>query len=208
MNRVKNSGELPWLLIGGGCFILVVVIIIVVYFTVIKTPEEIASATASSPAPAPIPVNRGRYVKLVGPTKVSGSVLNIAEMKIYAGGNDNIAKNKIVTMSSTLKGYPSTQLVDDIANNFAHTNGTEDPWMEVDLGSEHDITKIVVYNRTDCCSGRTAGSTLQILDKDKNVTWTSEVFKNKDGGITYQNNHDGKPLFVAKPPVTTIFDSE
>src|SRR5262249_14940778 len=54
-----------------------------------------------------------------------------------------------------------------------HTEeNTKDPWWEVDLGAEHPIDSIVIYNRTEgYLSGRLNGFTLKVLDRGRNVVF-------------------------------------
>lgn len=49
----------------------------------------------------------------------------------------------------------------------AHTAGTEPdrrPWWMVDLGGQHHVDEVVIYNRTDCCGQRLADFDVQVLD--------------------------------------------
>jgi hypothetical protein len=43
-----------------------------------------------------------------------------------------------------------------------HTNNTPDAWMQVDLGGDKVISKIVIYNRTACCMDRINGCNLVV----------------------------------------------
>ena len=40
------------------------------------------------------------------------------------------------------------------------------------LGKEYDISKIIVYTRTDCCQSRIQNSNIILLDSQKNVIQT------------------------------------
>ena len=44
-----------------------------------------------------------------------------------------------------------------------HSQAGPSEWWYVDLGASFDISRIVVYNRTDCCAGRLADATLAIF---------------------------------------------
>jgi hypothetical protein len=41
----------------------------------------------------------------------------------------------------------------------------EGAWWEVDLGQDVDVTKVIVYNRLDCCSERLSKSEVLLLDE-------------------------------------------
>ena len=64
--------------------------------------------------------------------------------------------------SSTGWGGVASRAVDgDTNGNYSarsrsvtHTGKMSNPWWEVDLGVKYDITRIEIWNRTDCCSSR------------------------------------------------------
>lgn len=33
----------------------------------------------------------------------------------------------------------------------AHTRGEIQPWLKIDLQAIHDVKKVIIYNRQDCC---------------------------------------------------------
>ena len=77
----------------------------------------------------------------------------------------NVALNKPATQSSTYpnsngRNFGAENAVDgntdgnSYSNSLSHTLGDTDPWWEVDLGSEHDLLAIKLWNRTDCCADR------------------------------------------------------
>jgi len=53
---------------------------------------------------------------------------------------------------------------------FFHTQETDRPWLEIDLGAEHVIRSVTLVNRTDCCEMRAVPVDVQILKGD---TWRS-----------------------------------
>ena len=175
---------------------------------VIQTTSVQPVQTTVPPTTAPPTSVTGRYVKLVGLTNSTNKLLNIGEIRVFAGGLTNIAKNKPVTMSSQYaSNFSGANLVDERDDTFAHTAGTEDPWMLIDLGVDSQISKIVVTNRKDCCGGRSIGSTLQILDSAKNVIWTSKPFTGQNGVTSYLDSYQGNPQYVAYPPSTAVSDN-
>ena len=63
------------------------------------------------------------------------------------------------TQSTTWQNMYSTRgssnAVDgNTTGSCAHTAGQLDPWWRVQLPGPHMITKVVLYNRSDCCSER------------------------------------------------------
>jgi hypothetical protein len=172
-------------IIIGGVVLLLVVIGLVVYFTMMKGGEPIVGPTVA-PAP-PTGPPKGRYVKLEqtiaydgGATRDDGTtqgdvndknkVINLAELEVFDVSGTNLASGKTVTGSSehsSTHGYMN--LTDDNKTNFAHTKGrTEEEidYLQVDLGTEKEIKKLVITNRTSCCKNRAVGIKAVILAAD------------------------------------------
>ena len=122
----------------------------------------------------------GRYVKLVqtvaydanasGNVDDKNKIINLAELEVFDESGTNLAASKPVTGSSE---YSSTHgyinLTDGNKTNFAHTKGrTEEEidYLQVDLGSEKEIKKLVITNRTSCCKSRAVGVKAVILSSD------------------------------------------
>ncbi len=73
----------------------------------------------------------------------------------------NLALNKATTQSSTYANGVASLAVDGNragtspwTADLQHTNIEFQPWWQVDLGEVSAIEELVIYNRTDCCSGR------------------------------------------------------
>ena len=50
--------------------------------------------------------------------------------------------------------------------SVTHTNEEAAPWWQIDLGSSHVISKIRLWNRTDCCSSRLSDYFVFVSDTD------------------------------------------
>lgn len=78
------------------------------------------------------------------------------------------------TQSSTDYGGTADRAVDDgtngafSGNSVSHTTEEAQPWWQTDLGSVRDTSRIVVWNRTDCCAGRL--SDFWVLTSDRPIT--------------------------------------
>ena len=166
------------LIIGGVLFLMLIVIGVVAYFMMMKDGEPILGPTAG-PAPVAGPP-KGRHVKLVhtvaydesaeGNVDEKNKIINLAELEVFDASGTNLAAGKTVTGSSE---YPAphlwSNLTDGNKTNFAHTLGrtpSEYDSMQVDLGAEKEIKKIVITNRTDCCKNRAVGVKAVILAAD------------------------------------------
>lgn len=72
----------------------------------------------------------------------------------------NLAPNKVVSQSSLAWGGFARYAID--GNNdgnwgnstVSHTDLEQSPWLSVDLGKEHYIDRLRLWNRTDCCTER------------------------------------------------------
>ncbi|MGH1427281.1 MAG: RHS repeat-associated core domain-containing protein, partial [Arenicella sp.] len=64
----------------------------------------------------------------------------------------NIALNKIAEQSSTAVGWTADRAVNGAFNDSTHTVNQNQPWWQVDLGSQSEIQTVRVHKRSDCCS--------------------------------------------------------
>ncbi|MGH0034101.1 MAG: discoidin domain-containing protein [Myxococcota bacterium] len=106
-----------------------------------------------------------------------------------ADAQTNVAPGGVATQSSDWihGGVPASadRAIDGNTNgNFgalsvSHTAGGEadpSPFWELDLGADHQIDEIVLWNRTDCCAERLYLFTVRIADDAGNVTSLGKVF--------------------------------
>ena len=145
----------------------------------------------------------GRFVKL---SQSTGGIINIAELQVLQD-QVNIAKGKIVTMSSGWAGnvYPGSLVVDENITNFAHTSGGESlpSWIMVDLGWSQPIDSIRVVNRRDAhTTGRILGAKLEIIDNLTTI-WSSDAFKSKRGSAVPVDENIGFVTCECKLPSST-----
>ncbi|MBT3636433.1 MAG: DUF1553 domain-containing protein [Opitutae bacterium] len=108
-----------------------------------------------------LPVRKGplkaRYVRIVNPDKQS--YLHLAEVEVYQGGK-NLARAGKATQISTGYNGPAKLAIDGntngdyfVSKSVTHTAKADGPWLEIDLGSEQAIDRILVFNRTDGAAG-------------------------------------------------------
>ena len=117
----------------------------------------------SKPAPAKAapPARKGplkaRFVRIINPDKQS--YLHLAEVEVYQGGK-NLALSGKATQISTGYNGPAKLAIDGktdgdyfVGKSVTHTAKADGPWLEIDLGSEQAVDRIVVFNRTDGGAG-------------------------------------------------------
>jgi len=118
--------------------------------------------------------------------------LNIAEIEIYSGGV-NVATKAIKTEASSLyhsSWYQPKSLIDGNKNNFAHTKSSKNNWFKITLDKKYPIEKVKVYNRTNCCYDRWAGSFVKLLDEYGNEIARSmdSISTNRTTAKNYKEN--------------------
>ena len=94
-------------------------------------------------------------------TNANGSTTSARATLTVTNGSDNLALNKTATMSSTGWGGSASRAVDGNTDgvwdngSVAHTGKQANPWWEVDLGEEHPLGVVNVWNRSssDNCQG-------------------------------------------------------
>ena len=134
--------------------------------------------------------------------------LNIREIEVYSGGV-NIVKgfggDKVESETGFYRdgaSFPPQQLFDQNTSatyNFGHTKNGETNYFKIDLGKEYSvIDKVMVYNRTDCCKDRWAGTFVKLLDDngDEIVRSTETLPDNKTEARNYNEDGVGKKTFT------------
>ncbi len=80
----------------------------------------------------------------------------------------NLAKGARVRQSSLdFGGNPERAVDGNPSGNWGHgsithTRNQPGAWLEVDLGALHQINRVILHNRTDCCAERILGVTVEL----------------------------------------------
>lgn len=108
----------------------------------------------------------GRYIRIEG----VNTYIHVQEIEVYDHRNVNIARGlrypRVTQSSQGWSGHPNYITDGDKRwrrwpnSNHTHRGGRQ--WVQIDLGSDKKISRIVVYNRPDCCRGRLNGCKLFI----------------------------------------------
>ncbi len=129
--------------------------------------------------PSEVRMPKARFVRVSLEGK--GKILSLAEVQVFAGGR-NIASTGTATQSSVdYDGRPELAIDGNTDGLFAnksvtHTANSDDPWWELDLKSEQDIERLVVWNRTDDgVKNRLSDFQVSLLDPDRKVVWQQQV---------------------------------
>jgi putative heme-binding domain-containing protein len=128
-----------------------------------------------------------RVVRIELPGKLR--TLTLAEVEVYSNGV-NVARKGKATQHSTAHGGDASRAIDgNTSGSFVdggqtHTlEGVTNPWWQVDLGKEHPIERIVIYNRTDGNLGdRLKSYSVIIRDGSGNVVHEAKKLPTPSGG--------------------------
>jgi hypothetical protein len=110
------------------------------------------------------------------------SRLNLAEVVVeeYTAAEKNrtnVARGKKSQQSSTDGSCDAARAVDGnpdgdpAAKSLAKTANQVHPWWEVDLGSDHAIQRIRLFNRTDADLTVLRNFRVEVLDRERKVVW-------------------------------------
>ncbi len=98
----------------------------------------------------------------------------------------NWALGGVATQSSSLVGWGavygdiSAKMAITPGAKFSHTGWQLNPWWEVDLLRNINITRIHIKNRTDCCMNSIVPFVIIIYNADNNVVKYSEIFNEQN----------------------------
>ncbi len=84
------------------------------------------------------------------------------------------------SMSSLYANYYATNASDGNTSTMAHTQKEQDPWWELDLGPVQYITRVLVHQRTGCCTWRL---------NDFDVEWTPDCSNYAAGGSVHHSGN-------------------
>lgn len=129
----------------------------------------------------------GRYVRVDLPG-VNGT-LTLAEVEVFSSGT-NVAREGTATQSSEAWGGVASRGIDGITSGFwadgGQTHTVEDQpetWWEVDLGAEHPIDAIALWNRLDNDGqflSRLDRCLVRVLDAERRTTFEWQAGEMRD----------------------------
>ncbi len=121
---------------------------------------------------------KARYVRIEIPGKQK--ILSLAETQVFSEGN-NIATSGKATQSSTAYAGPPEYAIDgntdgEFSNkSVTHTEISDDPWWELDLGSLRPIEKLMLWNRSGESYSRLNDFSVKLLDEERHVVHEQTV---------------------------------
>ena len=123
--------------------------------------------TAAEPAPSPL---HGRYVRFELP---DGGYLHLSEVQVFSGGENLAARGKAsISRNVRSPGIALDGITDGRTNYFHSAENDPNPAWEVDLGNEHPIDSVVLWNRMGPgMESRLNGVVASILYGNRRVVW-------------------------------------
>jgi len=119
------------------------------------------------------------------------NALSLAEVQVFGvslGDTlENLSLHGTASQSSTSHGGVAERAIDGNPSgkwgdgSVTHTDTQQNAWWKVDLYSLARITRVVVWNRMDCCSNRLSNSNVDVLDDEGNIIETREI--GNSGGV-------------------------
>jgi hypothetical protein len=129
----------------------------------------------------------------------NGSINNAARvaMDLYYVPQVNYALSGTASQSSVgYGGATPDKSIDNntsgllVDNSLSITNAEDNPWWEVDLGSDKEIGDIKVFNRTNsCCMDRLANFTILVIDSNGITTYSKTYTTYPDPSVTAETGN-------------------
>lgn len=149
--------------------------------------NEVTRTCDATPTIGPKPVV-GQFVRI---ERATGSeVINLGELAVYGPNNQSLIPGATITAGSTYYGmYPPANLIDSQIYTFAHTDPEGPPytntWMELNLGTNKEISQVVITNRQDCCQDRAIGLRLVIKNTSGATVYASPAIDTEQNVYTF-----------------------
>jgi hypothetical protein len=131
------------------------------------------------PAGQSAPKARIVRIEIPGPQKI----LSLAEVQVFSAGT-NVAMKGKATQSSTDYAGSAEYAIDGNTNgefekkSVTHTAVSDNPWWEVDLGSDTEIERLTIWNRTGGgIHERLADFRISLLNEARESIWEQTVAK-------------------------------
>lgn len=141
----------------------------------------------------------------------SGAIYGISNIENPGGAS-------IYASETAFNGYPEIAIdgnksTNAVWPNSVHTPNTGKQYVELNLGKDVQISKVVIYNRPDCCQGRLIGAQLKFLDANRKqlgqpLTLNGNMVQTFTNPLMYQPRKGLIPeLFLNNVSLNTCFEN-
>ncbi len=146
---------------------------------------------------------RGRYVRVQMVDR--NEYLHMAEVQVFNGAR-NVAPAGTASQSGSFGDATAAKAIDGNTNgnwsggSVSHTERQDNPWWEVDLGSEQPVHRIVIFNRTDGdLENRLDRFRVSLLDESRTPVWQRLMTHPPDPSLTLHLSSIPIPLISVDP---------
>ena len=112
-----------------------------------------------------------QFIRIMNSTQSVPNFIQIGELMAFDTNGSNVALGKQAKASGQWPGYSPANAIDNDASTIFHSSSPaslNDYW-EVDLGKEYNLSRIEYHNRADCCQERIIGSTMNLLNQNREI---------------------------------------
>jgi len=139
-----------------------------------QLPELLSDATLENAQESDAVTSTGKLARFVRIQSAS-EYFQVSYIAVSTPDGKVVSEGKSVSSSCGSCGYPAAPnvVVTGKAEVRAHpgewhSTGGKD-WIEIDLGQDYPVAKVVFYNRADCCQQRANQAQLTILDSNRGL---------------------------------------
>ncbi len=141
----------------------------------------------------------GQFIRIELP---KGGQLTLAEVEIMAAGQNVAHSGKTSQSSVGHGGVPERAIDGNKDGDFGkkgqtHTNNDKPAWWEIDLGQEHQIETIEIWNR-DSLQERLADFKISVLNAAKEPVFVREKTEAPEVSVRFDLKNGGKVAFLNK----------
>ena len=217
----KSSGP-NWVLIGGVVLVILVVVGWLLFGlsaggAIPKDAPASPPAVVTPPPPPPATFPAGMIkCKVIKLFRADGKneYINITGIDVYDQSGARITAGITPTIGAQY-GDPAMFgpkfLIDGVHADHTtdgqyrlpHTNPDANAYMQLDLGQDTIVSKIVVWNRTDCCGSRTIGLKLKATNAAGIDVFTSDMITTDRPSYTWLNPGTSTTSTYAVEPYTS-----
>lgn len=109
-------------------------------------------------------------VKTILISKNDSTALSLSELRVYNVAGINIARAGTASQSSTAFGAIASNAINGSPwGKYTHTNSDGYKWWKLVLEEEIEVSRVNVYNRSDCCQFRLNGAVLYLIGTAGNI---------------------------------------
>jgi hypothetical protein len=104
--------------------------------------------------------------------------INLKQIEVYDSNGYKIKGIRPTLWPSYQDIYGPQQVIS--GKSFAHTDKNKNAYIQLDLGEDKSIGRVVITNRSDCCKDRVVGCALIVRKNDNSIAFYRKITEVKD----------------------------